>query len=655
MALQIDGQGSVVVALRGDDQLSPVVLKATETSTKAIDEMGKAAEKAVGDASASVNSSIDAVSTKAAGALATNSKAATEAGVAMVGTLGAIGVAAGLAATALGYMGLKGADDTRKMAEQIGMSQERFQQFAYAARMSDLSAGDLARSLLFMEKTLQKTADVGGKEMVKMLKDLGLQQKNLMGLGPEEAFLRLAEAISKVEDPMRRAQATMLLFGKGSADFLNFMSGGRKEIEATAAELEQFGGMTSTLTGQQANQFFDNLDRVGTALGGVQRQLANGLAAQFRGLSDALVYLFKDAGALKAMIVLLEALGKALLFVAQVVATAVVAISAVVGDIGRLAGGIGAALVLLSGGKVKEAGAALGQMFDDIKSKSLETEKALQQLWNLEGTQPGATPPAAKDAGKGFRKMGGADAGGGGFMQTAFGGDNPSGMWSDMLPDAETTGAAQLAAEDQLSQHVARSVEIERSGLEQRSANTMMYEQMQFGAATKYRSLNLDSAQFFFSQMGALMQTKSRAMFEIGKVGAIAEATIATYRAATGAYAALAGIPIIGPALGAAAAAAAVAVGFARVQAIRSTSFGGASGSPVLSAGGASGPVVQSGSAGTLAPPGATQGQAAGAGRVVNVNLQGNDIYSAASVRDSLIPALNEAIGDGVTLNVRTA
>lgn len=654
MALQVDGQGSVTVVLRGDDQLSPVIAKAAETSTKVIDELGKSAEKSVGEASNSVNAAMDATSTKAATVLADNSKAATAAGVSMVGTLGAIGAAAALAGAALGFMGLKGADDTRKMADQLGISQERFQQLTFAARMSDLSAQDFSRSILFMEKTLQKTADVGGKEVVAVLRRLGLEQKDLMSQKPDEAFLRLAEAISTLDDPMQRAQATLLLFGRGSADFINFMAGGRKEIEATAAELEQFGGVTTTLTGQNANQFFDNLDRVGTALGGIQRQLANGLSGQFRGLSDALAYLMKDAGALKAMIVLLEALGKALLFVAQVVATAVVAISAVVGDIGRLAGGIGAALVLLSGGKVKEAGAALSAMFDDIKSRSLETEQALKQLWNLENKQPGGAGKEGKD-GKGARKMGGLSDDGGGFLQASFGGGDTAGMWSDMQPGAETTGAAQIAAEDQLTQHVARSVEIERGGLEQRAANSAMYEQMQFTSATKYRSLNLDSAQFFFSQMGALMQTKSRAMFEIGKAGAIAESVIATYRAATGAYAALAGIPIIGPALGAAAAAAAIAVGFARVQAIRSTSFGGASGSPVLSAGGASGPVVQSGSLGTVAPAAATQGRAAAAARVVNLTLQGNDVYSAASIRDILIPGLNEAIGDGVTLNVRTA
>jgi len=56
-----------------------------------------------------------------------------------------------------------------------------------------------------------------------------------------------------------------------------------------------------------------------------------------------------------------------------------------------------------------------------------------------------------------------------------------------------------------------------------------------------------------------------------GKAAAIAQATIETYKSATSAYSAMAGIPVVGPALGAIAAAAAVAAGLKTVQKITST------------------------------------------------------------------------------------
>lgn len=61
----------------------------------------------------------------------------------------------------------------------------------------------------------------------------------------------------------------------------------------------------------------------------------------------------------------------------------------------------------------------------------------------------------------------------------------------------------------------------------------------------------------------------------IGKAAAIAKATIDTYQAANAAYAAMAGIPVVGPALGAIAAATAVAAGIVNIRNIAKAERGG--------------------------------------------------------------------------------
>jgi TP901 family phage tail tape measure protein len=80
--------------------------------------------------------------------------------------------------------------------------------------------------------------------------------------------------------------------------------------------------------------------------------------------------------------------------------------------------------------------------------------------------------------------------------------------------------------------------------------------------------LNL-AADFFgnLSQMASVFGKKGA---KVAKALAIVQTTIKTYESATSAYAALAGIPYVGPALGAAAAGAAIAAGMANVAAIRS-------------------------------------------------------------------------------------
>jgi len=71
-----------------------------------------------------------------------------------------------------------------------------------------------------------------------------------------------------------------------------------------------------------------------------------------------------------------------------------------------------------------------------------------------------------------------------------------------------------------------------------------------------------------------------------GKAAAIASATIDTFQSAQASYKSLAGIPVVGPALGVAAAGAAIASGFKQVQAIRSTKLPTLAGQPSPDVGG---------------------------------------------------------------------
>lgn len=74
----------------------------------------------------------------------------------------------------------------------------------------------------------------------------------------------------------------------------------------------------------------------------------------------------------------------------------------------------------------------------------------------------------------------------------------------------------------------------------------------------------MDIASSMFGSLSSILGEESKA----GKAFAVAQATIDTYKAANAAYASLAGIPVVGPGLGYAAAAAAVLAGVANVKKI---------------------------------------------------------------------------------------
>ena len=93
---------------------------------------------------------------------------------------------------------------------------------------------------------------------------------------------------------------------------------------------------------------------------------------------------------------------------------------------------------------------------------------------------------------------------------------------------------------------------------------------MQFANFEKKTSAEKTSAVIGIGEFGfKAMAGQSKKAFAMYKAFSIGQALIKTYEAATGAYAALAPIPIVGPALGVAAAAAAVVSGLAQVNQIK--------------------------------------------------------------------------------------
>lgn len=144
--------------------------------------------------------------------------------------------------------------------------------------------------------------------------------------------------------------------------------------------------------------------------------------------------------------------------------------------------------------------------------------------------------------------------------------------------------------------------------------------------------------------------SRHRAMFEAMKSFAVAETIIQTYRAAQGAYAALAPIPVVGPALGAGAAAAALAAGFARVEQIRNTMPDGAASS--IDSRGRANPQYSGGSPGAYPAP--TRVEEARPSQSITVQ-----IYNPLSeqnwqkiVEDNIVPALRDVGERNVAVNI---
>jgi len=142
------------------------------------------------------------------------------------------------------------------------------------------------------------------------------------------------------------------------------------------------------------------------------------------------------------------------------------------------------------------------------------------------------------------------------------------------------------------------------------------------------RTNQINMAQGIFGDLAGLMDSNSKKLFKIGKLSAIAESLISTYKGVAKA------LELPFP-YNLAAAAVVSATGLANVAKIRSTSFGGGGSATSGGAGG-----------GGVAAAGGAQAQQSS---FFNVNLQGEGNIGQGSVRD-LIGEINNAIDDGAVL-----
>ena len=158
----------------------------------------------------------------------------------------------------------------------------------------------------------------------------------------------------------------------------------------------------------------------------------------------------------------------------------------------------------------------------------------------------------------------------------------------------------------------------------------------------------LAAGQQFLSDLSTLTQSENRKAFEVGKAAAIAQAGVSAILGAQQAFTSLSLIPFVGPALGTAAAAAALAAGAINIQKIRSIQFGG--GGASTGGGGGATPAISAGAgAGSAAGGGGGQGGPIQT-QQFNITLQG-ERFSGAQIRE-LIEGINDQLGDNATLQV---
>lgn len=181
---------------------------------------------------------------------------------ASVGSLGAriaaLGTAA-LAPLAASVRTFSNAGDVLdKMAARTGLSAEALSELGFAAELSGADLQTLEKGIRKMQKSILD-AERGLATTRQAMSQLGLTVEDLKGLAPEEQFLLIADRLSRIEDPTRRAALAMELFGRAGTGLLPLLKDGAQGIEALRAEARRLGLTVSTQTAKDAALLNDTL------------------------------------------------------------------------------------------------------------------------------------------------------------------------------------------------------------------------------------------------------------------------------------------------------------------------------------------------------------------------------------------------------------
>lgn len=199
---------------------------------------------------------------------------------------------AGLAAAgALGFTAIiRSAEEAgsrlNDMSTRTGLSVQAFAELEYAAKKAGVGGEQFAGGMEKFNKGLSE-ARRGAGPLAELLKKVGpvyLQQ--LKGAkSNEEAFTLLAKAMSKVEDPGKRAELAAAAFGRAGVGMVNVLKDGPEGVAQLRAEFFKLAG-DQTAFAKNSDALGDSFDALETSLLGVRNVAAGALMPAITRLTE---------------------------------------------------------------------------------------------------------------------------------------------------------------------------------------------------------------------------------------------------------------------------------------------------------------------------------------------------------------------------------
>jgi len=237
----------------------------------------------------------------------------------------------GMAATAMGAVitGVmaksvidyaKAGDEVHKMGLRTGFATDALSRLKYAAAIGGAGLEDIEKAAKRMAATLYDAKE-GLSTSVDALANLNMTVEEFEGLSPEDSFMKLAGAISAIEDPLKRSALAQRIFGKAGTELLPMLSEGTEGLKAMMDEAERFAPIFDKEAAEAAAKFTDTMGQLKGTTDKLKFAIADNLVPALlpfiEKMRDAVagisVWMKENPGLTKTIVLIVAAVGGLLL------------------------------------------------------------------------------------------------------------------------------------------------------------------------------------------------------------------------------------------------------------------------------------------------------------------------------------------------------
>jgi hypothetical protein len=499
------------------------------------------------------------------------------------------------------------ADGLADVAARANSTAEALSAMEYALHFNDATLEDYTGGLQKLSLNMAAAAE-GSKAQAQLFETIGISLRDQDGQirNAADVMLDFSDVLAGMNDGATKTSLAMDVLGKSAGPaLLPHLSQGSDAIKELTAEAEKFNLVVSTDASKAAGQLNDNLDKLSFAATGAWRVMAVQLAPMLGSISENML---KGAQDTKVMEGAALALSTAIKVMYTGFSVSVIELKA----LGELIGKISAVAVSAATGEFAQAAAiwndnswkdkakvdllALGDVWQDAGQKATDSADAqaeaqaksartleLEKALAASGV---ADKPKKLEKPKDDFQYGGLKNASDEY-QSVVNAENSSNInysanqdlnqaQKDKDWESMTTDLVDTTYEDTIKKNAAK-LDLHKDFISSflTMDSTRVNSSITLGDTEleAKKKQNQETVAFFHAGLASMAQghgKAAKAAQAIQKAQALYEIGVNTYRAAMGAYAALAPIPFVGPALGIAAAAAAIAMGASMAQGVLS-------------------------------------------------------------------------------------